>query len=324
MKDKSANQPFIVSVPEPCSQDWNEMKPVEKGRFCTHCQKTVIDFSGVTDKEVFEYFTAATTVPCGRFRRSQLDTNLRPQKRKQRPWKFFYCHAAALLAFFTLKSAAVFAQGKEPVTVQPAVRKPVSDSAAQSVRISGTVKGEDGIAIENAGISFDNKSVAKSGGDGSFVFETTIESASKPSFLSISYPGLRTVVRSYHPAMRSTSYNVILEKPHFDNGYTTGAPVTYKSFAPQTFEQPVEMHGDFRKRLADMAATFRNNPNLNVLIIAYGTTSKERRAAKGLTRAVKMYFVEKEGIGEDRFFAKIKPMQKGKERTFDIEPNIPE
>lgn len=229
MRNKPAKQPFIISVPDPCSQDWNEMTPVEKGKFCTRCQKNVVDFSALTDREVYGCFSAVTTILCGRFHRSQLHTGLRPQKRTARAWNFFYRHAAALLALFSMKGGAVFAQVKEPVTVRPAAGKPFFDSVDRLVRISGTVKGEDGVAIKNAAISFNNKPVAKSGTDGSFFFETAIESASKSAFLSISYAGLNGVVRSCHPAMQSTSYNVVLEKPHFDNGFTSGAPVIYNS-----------------------------------------------------------------------------------------------
>lgn len=84
------------------------------------------------------------------------------------------------------------------------------------------------------------------------------------------------------------------------------------------------MNSMFRERLGDMTATFRNNPGTNVLIVAYGTKPKEIRDAKDLTAVIKTYFIIKEGISKDRLFTKVKPMQKGKERTFDIEPCTPE
>lgn len=36
------------------------MDQEERGRFCQNCQKTVVDFTGMTDAEVFGYFSAAT------------------------------------------------------------------------------------------------------------------------------------------------------------------------------------------------------------------------------------------------------------------------
>gem|GEM_PF-2298030 len=32
-----------------CDEDWNKMTPVEIGRHCSSCEKSVIDFSAFTD-----------------------------------------------------------------------------------------------------------------------------------------------------------------------------------------------------------------------------------------------------------------------------------
>lgn len=302
------------------------MKETDGGRYCNNCQKTVVDFSGLSNKEVYDYFSSANLVPCGRFHSSQLNTILIAEKVPSRPWKKFYRSAAALLAFFTLKNATVSAQTKAPTTVQPTQKKTVFDLTAQTITIRGTVKDGYGAALQNAEINFDNKPVAKADSSGSFRFDATIESSSKTSLLTVNYPGLNTVVRSYHPAMHTASYKIVLEAPkRLEHGFRMGMPLFSSSFMPQSFEQPVEkMTSDFRMRLAAMADTFRNNPNVRILISAYGTKPKEIRAAKNLLAAVKTYFVEKEGISEDRLYTKVKPIQKGAERRFDIEPYEPE
>src|SRR5690606_37083025 len=41
-----------ISVPKPCYENWNEMLPEEKGRFCLSCQKCVYDLSKISDKEI--------------------------------------------------------------------------------------------------------------------------------------------------------------------------------------------------------------------------------------------------------------------------------
>lgn len=317
---KGRTQSFILTVPKPCSQNWNELKETDGGRFCHNCQKTVVDFSGLSNKALYDYFASAKTVPCGRFHSSQLNTALTAEKASPRHWKKFARNIAALLAFLTLKNATVSAQTKEPTTIQPTPKKAASDSIAQTVIVSGTVKDGYGSGLENAEISFDNGPVAKSDRNGAFSFEATIGSSTKTSLLTVGYAGLNTVVRSYHPAMRSTSFNVVLEKPHKFTGGTMGFPVFYQTFIPQTFVIPVEITTDIRMRLAALADTFRNRPNVKILISTYGTKPMEIKSAKALSAAVKNYYVEKEGIGSDRLFTKIKPMEKGKERTFDIAP----
>lgn len=68
---------FIVRIPEPCHEDWNKMKPEEKGRFCNSCSKTVIDFSNKTDNEIKAILDENKNGHlCGHFKKSQIDRPL--------------------------------------------------------------------------------------------------------------------------------------------------------------------------------------------------------------------------------------------------------
>lgn len=60
-----------ISIPESCNQPWELMSVVAGGRHCDNCCKTVIDFTGMTDIEIINYFTAKNNV-CGRFSDPQL------------------------------------------------------------------------------------------------------------------------------------------------------------------------------------------------------------------------------------------------------------
>lgn len=42
------------TIPKPCKENWLQMNPDEKSRFCTLCQKNVFDFSESTDNETNE------------------------------------------------------------------------------------------------------------------------------------------------------------------------------------------------------------------------------------------------------------------------------
>jgi CarboxypepD_reg-like domain len=68
-----ATNSLMLSIPNPCSENWNNMTPQEKGRFCDTCQKCVVDFTTVTDAAVLDYFNKNNGKICGRFDKRQLD-----------------------------------------------------------------------------------------------------------------------------------------------------------------------------------------------------------------------------------------------------------
>ncbi len=69
-------QPVTLAIPKPCHEDWQKMTPAEQGRFCASCQKTVMDFTGKTDREVAKFFEHGSANTCGRFRHDQLQRPL--------------------------------------------------------------------------------------------------------------------------------------------------------------------------------------------------------------------------------------------------------
>jgi CarboxypepD_reg-like domain len=68
-----ATNALMLSIPNPCSENWNNMTPQEKGRFCDTCQKCVVDFTAMTDAAVLDYFNKNNNKICGRFDKRQLD-----------------------------------------------------------------------------------------------------------------------------------------------------------------------------------------------------------------------------------------------------------
>ena len=71
------NKPHIT-IPKPCHENWDSMHPREQGRHCDACDKTVIDFTEKSEKEIGEYFAEhANQRICGHFRISQLHNTSR-------------------------------------------------------------------------------------------------------------------------------------------------------------------------------------------------------------------------------------------------------
>lgn len=64
-----------LSIPKPCHEKWEDMNPVENGRFCSVCSKTVRDFTGLSDREVMEELGETSNI-CGNFNANQLGRDL--------------------------------------------------------------------------------------------------------------------------------------------------------------------------------------------------------------------------------------------------------
>jgi hypothetical protein len=62
-----------LTVPNPCSENWDKMTLTDKGRFCKRCCNIITDFSLFTDRELVEYLSGIKGKVCGRFDNSQLN-----------------------------------------------------------------------------------------------------------------------------------------------------------------------------------------------------------------------------------------------------------
>lgn len=67
---------FSLSLPAPCEQHWDDMDRVKGGRHCNTCSKTIIDFSRLTDAEIFAVINSRQQEVCGRFADHQLNRSI--------------------------------------------------------------------------------------------------------------------------------------------------------------------------------------------------------------------------------------------------------
>ncbi|MEP1490531.1 MAG: energy transducer TonB [Algibacter sp.] len=66
---------YSISIPKPCHEDWNQMSPKQKGRFCNSCSKTVIDFTKMDTYEIQDFISEnKNSRICGHFKQTQLDS----------------------------------------------------------------------------------------------------------------------------------------------------------------------------------------------------------------------------------------------------------
>lgn len=63
-----------ITIPKPCSADWDKMSPCEQGRHCDSCDKTVVDFTRMSSDQMDEFIIQNFDAKiCGHFYQKQLD-----------------------------------------------------------------------------------------------------------------------------------------------------------------------------------------------------------------------------------------------------------
>ena len=89
-----------LTIPTPCQQPWQDMTDDGSGRFCASCQKTVVDFSTLTDQQAINLLAQQKGPGCGRFRAGQLNRVLSVDPPASRsPVRVFSLLTAGLLGF---------------------------------------------------------------------------------------------------------------------------------------------------------------------------------------------------------------------------------
>jgi hypothetical protein len=137
-----------ITIPEPCHENWLEMTPSEKGRFCSNCQRNVIDFTKASDREILTAYTKNNNL-CGRFNSTQLNRKITTPKEKN---SFWMMAAASVITFLGLGNQSIKAQ--ETIKTEQTDKKQVSDSIS---RKSST-------KTEYSGILYDENNIPLPGG----------------------------------------------------------------------------------------------------------------------------------------------------------------
>lgn len=167
---------FTLSIPMPCHENWDNMTPTEKGKFCAACQKTVVDFTNMSDRQIAVFFKKTGSV-CGRFGSTQLNRELTLPK-KSLPWLHSFFQIALPAFLLSLKaSAQTDVKGKVAVCTQPLKSSNDSIKAPQSeiqdgLLFKGKVVSEDGKPIAGATVLiYGTKTGTQTSDSGSFYFE---------------------------------------------------------------------------------------------------------------------------------------------------------
>ena len=210
---------FQLQIPEPCHEDWNKMTPGDKGRFCDSCQKTVHDFTGMSDAQLIAFFKKPSTGSvCGRFYNDQLERDFEIP-RKRLPWmKYFFQFAIPVF----LTSLKTHAQGnlvlKERITPAMTSNCPKEltgrvggvVSVVDQKRISGRVMDEKGYGIPFASVTIKGTNIGTSC-DSTGFFELSTKTNEQKVIVIVSSVGYSAIEKKISMAKES-SIEVILQR----------------------------------------------------------------------------------------------------------------
>jgi hypothetical protein len=156
-------------IPAPCHENWDNMTPEGRGRFCASCSKQVVDFSLMSDQQVLNHFKNTTGKVCGRFADDQLQRPMvAAAEQKKKIW-WVAAMMPMLLLFgkanaqkkrnITLGTPAMVVPDKRPEImgkVAPGIRTAEDTiSVSQDVIITGNCWGSHTIKMIIKGIVTD-------------------------------------------------------------------------------------------------------------------------------------------------------------------------
>jgi len=133
-----------IDIPTPCEASASDMSPSQRGSFCSHCQKEVIDFTRMSDAEIITFMQKQRGRTCGKFRPDQLARPLQTPAPRRR---------VALLASALAGLSAVFPQiSHAQTTEQHAQTKVLHNFLRISLRNAKTQIPLSGAFIEIEGV----------------------------------------------------------------------------------------------------------------------------------------------------------------------------
>ncbi len=232
-------QKLQLTIPTPCHEDWDNMTPEGRGRFCGACSKQVIDFSVMTDNQVLQYFANLKNENvCGRVYPDQLNrTMLMPEQRRKKMWMYWHYLVAVLLFLFTKNQQAKAQIGSLKTEMRPG--KPVGAGTDNRIRLGGikrlsvdeqkrtiTVQNETGEGIPFASLEMKPGGLTLQADSLGKVEINTLGATDSMKFSAVGYQPLTISLADIAETVRLTKHISVLEEVTVHGyGTTTGLMV---------------------------------------------------------------------------------------------------
>lgn len=126
------------------------MTPAAQGRHCAACDKVVVDFTRMTDRELLAYLEQASGSTCGRFRVQQLNRPLALPTTDHSGWRRPFLALATLLGIEAASASAALAQTvTQPKPLPRAITLGMVAPAAQPVQPSLPLSVVRGVVLDS-------------------------------------------------------------------------------------------------------------------------------------------------------------------------------
>ena len=227
-----------IGIPEACHESWQQMTPVDQGRHCQQCCKTVTDFTVMTYDEIINYL-ATTHDVCGRFDQAQLSSlnnrldieNLQPNR-----WRRWVIMIGVLSQTILYKAVAqtkpseMITQQTKPVSHNKILLgKVAAPDTSKQVRVSGQITDENHQPMPAVMVKIKGANISTvTNADGRF----TLNGANLGDLLNISFVGYSGQEIAVNTPTAQTC-NVMMRQ------YLLGDVVVYKrpSFTKRTWNK---------------------------------------------------------------------------------------
>ena len=183
-----------LQISEPCTQNWDQMDIADHGKFCKHCSKTVIDFTGFTDEQILAKLQEQKGGLCARLNPEQLNrpiVNAKNRVERNKLREVF----AALVLLLTVREVSADTAPKAPVTYTKTDAKtlktvPDNTDTTTVTSFSGRViNSKTHAPVADALIENETKRFSNSAGKaGRFQIAASIGDT-----INISYPGYEAI-----------------------------------------------------------------------------------------------------------------------------------
>jgi hypothetical protein len=310
------NKPLFITIPNPCNESFSAMQEEEGGKHCDKCNHIVYDFSQMTDIELIRFFKAQKTIHCGRFHTSQLDREIKKITIPNYFYAKFAKVAASILTLLTFRGfTAKGTQTTSPSFFLQESKRSQSKNYLlnENTIIKGIVKDENGNVLEKVAVYFDGKQVALTDVNGQYSF--SIDALKNEATLYFSLDSFDTIVRNYHMAMGSTSFNVVLYKHVSESEYRshTAGVISQPNFEDLPVLEfknstTTKLSNENKAILLTLADKLKQNPYSAIEIRGFVnvcSTPQKTKLINARIDIITKYLIEKQGISTDRITKQI-------------------